>query len=131
MTDQQLLEKAFEAMEFAYVPYSGCKVGAALLGDDGRVYTGCNFENVSFGATICAERCAVGKAISEGCRRFEKLAVVNSTGGIFTPCGMCRQVLLEFAPQLPILCSCVGGKVQKYNLQELLPAGFSSLKGEE
>ena len=83
----------------AYAPYSHFQVGAALLAKDGRVFTGCNVENATYGATICAERTAVTKAVSEGVREFEKIAIVASSGEYAAPCGICRQVLFEFMPE--------------------------------
>ena len=100
MTPEQLLRAVEEAMAYAYAPYSGCKVGAALLCTDGTVYTGCNIENASFGPTNCAERTAFFKAVSEGRRDFAAIAVVGGKDGIlegpFPPCGVCRQVMAEF-----------------------------------
>jgi cytidine deaminase len=98
MTNKELLQIATEAASFAYAPYSNFKVGAAILTVNGKVYTGCNIENASYGATNCAERTAIFKAISEGETKFEKIAVVNVKGGITQPCGICRQVLSEFMP---------------------------------
>ena len=100
MTDTELLQKAKEAMENAYAPYSGFKVGAALLCEDGGVFTGCNVENASYGLTNCAERTALFKAVSEGVRSFTAIAIVGGMGGSCTdyayPCGACRQALSEF-----------------------------------
>lgn len=97
MTNEQLIEKAYEAMTYAYVPYSKFQVGAALLTDDGKVFTGCNIENASLGATNCAERTAIFKAVSEGYTSFVKIAVVSNTKKKTYPCGICRQVISEFA----------------------------------
>lgn len=96
---QILISRAKEAMENAYSPYSGFKVGAALMTEDGRIYTGCNIENSSFGATICAERTAAVKAVSEGVKRFIALAIVCSSGEYAFPCGICRQFVGEFMKQ--------------------------------
>lgn len=96
VTNRDLIEEAKLAMKNAYVPYSKFKVGAALLTKEGKVYKGCNIENASYGATNCAERTAIFKAISEGERNFEKIAVVGSEGVYTYPCGICRQVLAEF-----------------------------------
>ena len=98
MTDKELVALAKEAMEHAYVPYSHFKVGAALLTKDGRVFKGCNIENASYGATNCAERTAIFKAVSEGYREFDAIAIVASSGDYASPCGICRQVLFEFLP---------------------------------
>ena len=97
MTDvQELIKTAQEAMEKAYAPYSGFKVGAAILTTDGKVYSGCNVENASYGATVCAERCAALKAVSEGFTSFVSVAIVSSSGKYTYPCGVCRQFLAEF-----------------------------------
>ena len=95
MDNRKLIDKALEAMNYAYAPYSKFKVGAALI-TDGVVYTGCNIENSSFGATICAERCAISKAVSEGHKNIQKIAIVSSSGDFTPPCGICRQVMEEF-----------------------------------
>lgn len=118
-----LVQAAREASQRAHVPYSRFPVGAALLGVSGRVYTGCNVENASFSMTICAERTAVFKAVSEGEREFRAL-VVHSLNGA-TPCGACRQVLREFCEDLPILVVGADGSQRLYRLAELLPAAFA------
>lgn len=125
MNDLKLLEMAEKAMENAYAPYSKFKVGAALLCADGTVFTGCNVENSSFGATICAERTAVCKAVSEGRRDFEAIAIVSSEGGKTFPCGICRQVLGEFSPQMRIILRDEDGAHVSYPFGELLPNFFS------
>lgn len=100
MTENELCKLAVEAMKNSYSPYSDCKVGAALLCDDGAVYTGCNIENAAFGPTVCAERVAIFKAVSDGKRAFTAIAVAGGkngkVNGVFAPCGVCRQVLREF-----------------------------------
>lgn len=125
MEIQALIMKAIEAKEYAYVPYSHFRVGAALLTKSGKVYTGCNIENVSFGATNCAERTAVFKAVSEGEREFEKIVINGDHGDYLPPCGICRQVLLEFADaSLQII---LANNVEDYRittLGELLPGAF-------
>ena len=103
MTDQALVELAFTMLEKSYVPYSRFPVGAALEGTDGTVYTGCNVENAAYGSTLCAERTALVKAVSEGCRSFTRLAVVGNSADYCWPCGACRQMLYEFAPDLEVL----------------------------
>ena len=108
MTDKELCAQAIRAMERSYAPYSGYRVGAALLTADGTVYTGCNIENASYTPTICAERTAVFKAVSEGARQFTAIAVAGGKDGVisgaFPPCGVCRQVMAEFcSPDFPIL----------------------------
>jgi len=122
MTDEMLLEKAREMMARAYVPYSGYRVGAALLGEDGTVYTGCNVENAAYGNTLCAERTALCKAISEGARAFTAIAIAARGSAPF-PCGACRQSLYEFAPNLRVLVTW-DGHVREAKLSELLPEGF-------
>lgn len=120
-----LVAKAREAAARAYAPYSGFPVGAALLGESGKIYTGCNVENASFGLTICAERAAVFHAVSRGERRF--LAMGLSVPGAGAPCGACRQVLFEFAPKLKLfIASAGGGPVRHGSLQELLPEPFGA-----
>lgn len=119
--DSVLLEMAREAMTRSYSPYSSYPVGAALHSTDGRIFTGCNVENASFGLTNCAERTAVFKAVSEGNRSFDVLAIAAKTKA--WPCGACRQVLNEFAPDLRILVTW-DGNVEEKTLRELLPEGF-------
>ena len=122
MTDEKLLEMAVEMRRYSYVPYSHYAVGAALLGKDGRVFTGCNVENAAYGNTLCAERTARCKAVSEGAREFEAIAIASSGSAPF-PCGACRQSLYEFAPELRVLVTW-DGNVRKTTLRELLPEGF-------
>ncbi len=126
MTDHQLLALAKDAMKQAYAPYSHFHVGAALLCSDGTVYTGCNVECASYGNSICAERTALCKAVSEGERSFLTLAVIANTDGFCTPCGFCRQMLNEFSPDLRVLCANKEGEYAAYSLKELLPHAFSS-----
>lgn len=123
ISDDKLFEMAVEAMEKAYAPYSNYKVGACLLSEDGRTFTGCNIENASFGATICAERAAVCKAVSEGARRFTAIAVVGS-GSPAWPCGICRQVLNEFSDHLRVIAGQAGHRYEVMELEELLPKSF-------
>ena len=116
-------------MEGAYAPYSGYKVGAALLTEDGDVYTGCNIENAAFTPTVCAERVALFKAVSEGKRGFAMLAVAGGKDGVvsgaFPPCGVCRQALAEFcAPAMPILVVEGADSYRRYTLSDLLPEAF-------
>lgn len=122
VTDDQLLKKAVEMLDFAYVPYSGYRVGAALLGRDGKVYTGCNVENAAYGNTLCAERTALCKAVSEGAREFTTIAIA-AVGSAPFPCGACRQSLYEFAPGLRVLVTW-DGNVREAMLSDLLPEGF-------
>ncbi|MBR5538294.1 MAG: cytidine deaminase [Clostridia bacterium] len=130
MTKEQLCEKAKEAMTRAYAPYSLCKVGAALLGESGKVYLGCNIENASFSPTICAERSAFASAISAGERKFLALAVTGGKNGeikgAFFPCGVCRQVIREFCDDaFPIYVLAEEGKIIETTLSGLLPNSFS------
>jgi cytidine deaminase len=118
-----LIAKAMEAREKAHAPYSHFTVGAALLAKSGRVYTGCNVENASYGLSICAERAAVFKAVSEGERDFEAIAVVTEKG--VTPCGACRQVLMEFGEDIQVIVADEAGGYQVFGLPELLPEAFT------
>ena len=128
MTAEKLCEKAIEAMGHAYAPYSGYKVGAALLCADGTVYQGCNIENAAYGPTNCAERTAFFKAVYDGHRDFVSLAVCGGKDGIITgsfpPCGVCRQVMREFAPNLEIICLNARGEARTFTLEHLLPHSF-------
>ncbi len=125
MTDQELAKLAYDMLERAYVPYSKFPVGAALLCRDGTVFTGCNVENAAYGSTVCAERTALLKAVSEGYRDdFVKLAVVGRSEEPCWPCGACRQMLSEFAPELELVVGDGAGKLVKTTLAELLPHSF-------
>ena len=126
MTDERLLEMAIEARKNAYVPYSGYAVGAALETKDGRVFTGCNVENAAYGNTLCAERTALVKAVSEGRRAFTRLAVAGDSGDPCWPCGACRQMLREFGADLRVLCADRNGRFRAFALDELLPHGFGA-----
>ncbi len=131
MTPKELVQQAMEAMQLAYAPYSGYKVGAALLTSSGRVYRGCNIENAAFGPSNCAERTAIFKAVSEGERAFDAIAVVGGKDGVvtgvFPPCGVCRQVMQEFCgPDFRIYMGRGDGSFESVRLDELLPYGFSA-----
>ena len=117
----KLIEAASEARKLAYAPYSGFHVGAALATGAGKIYTACNVENVSLGLTICAERSAIATAIAQGSRDFVAIAVVTAGKKPAVPCGACRQVMAEFNPSLKIIAATVDGKVQEFDLAELLP----------
>ena len=129
MGPSELLALASRARRVAYAPYSNFAVGAALLAGDGRVFTGCNVENASLGLTLCAERVAVAKAVSEGARSFEALAIVGPGRGATPPCGACRQVLVEFAPELRVYWRGAGRRVVVRSLGRLLPEGFRLRSG--
>lgn len=120
--DRELVARAQAARALAYAPYSGYQVGAAVRGASGRVYAACNVENASYGLTICAERAAVFKAISEGERTLAAVAVVTENGG--APCGACRQVLREFGPAMRVLVVDSAGRMRAYTLADLLPDSF-------
>ena len=125
MTDSELMTAAEKACENAYAPYSEFKVGAALLTSDGRVFTGCNVENSSYGAGICAERTASVKAVSEGAVKFSAIAIANGGGGLTYPCGICRQFLSEFSDEdMRIILRDSDGSIVTHTLGELMPHGF-------
>ena len=124
MTDKDLVELAFTMLDKAYMPYSHFPVGASLEGTDGSVHTGCNVENAAYGSCICAERTALVKAVSEGCRTFKRIAVVGNSADYCWPCGSCRQMLYEFAPDLEVLVANRDHDFVKYTLRQLLPHGF-------
>lgn len=131
MEHQELINRAKSALENAYAPYSKYRVAAALLTAEGNVFTGVNIENASYGATICAERVAVFKAVSEGFTHFTTLALVTGQGDFPTPCGMCRQVLSEFGkPDMKIVLS-NDEKTEVYRLEELLPLSFTGVNLNE
>ncbi len=123
MTDDQLIASAAAARERAYAPYSNFKVGAALKGKSGRVYAGCNVENAAYGLSMCAERTAIFKAVSEGEREFEAIAVVTENG--VSPCGSCRQVMMEFAPDMAVIIADTQGRTRVTTVRDLLPDGFT------
>ena len=130
MNDKELITAAFNAMEKAYAPYSGYKVGAALLCKNGKLFTGCNIENASYTPTVCAERTAFFKAVSEGEREFEKIAVVGGKDGnvtdTFMPCGVCRQVMTEFCKaDFTVLVAKSTDEYCSFTLEQLLPHSFS------
>lgn len=123
--EQELLAAASKARELAYAPYSNFRVGAALLSADGQVFLGANIENAAYGSTLCAERVALPAAVVAGVRNFVMLAVVGDGDGPCTPCGACRQVLFEFAPDLVVVAGGADGASQRFDLgRDLLPAGF-------
>ncbi len=123
MEIKKLIEMAIEAREFAYVPYSNFKVGSAIETSTGEVYTGCNIENAAFTPTNCAERTAIFKAVSEGHREIVKIVVVGSGDNTF-PCGVCRQVMMEFAENAEIIIANSTEDYKVYSLKDILPHGF-------
>ena len=122
----ELIQKARDARSFAVANFSNFSVGAAVETQDGRIFTGCNIENATYGLTICAERVAVFKALSEGCREFTRIAVVTDTGKLTPPCGACRQVLWEFCGDIDIILSDLNGKTESVKLGELFPRPFDA-----
>ena len=126
MTDRELLNQAAKAMKTSYAPYSRFKVGAAVECEDGSVYSGCKIENAALGATLCAERAAIAAAVRAGNRHLLRIAIHADGPRYCVPCGTCRQVLHEFAPEAEVLCSRADGRYVSYKLTELLPHAFSS-----
>ncbi|MGQ9517948.1 MAG: cytidine deaminase [Anaerolineae bacterium] len=122
MNIEALIEEAKQAREGAYAPYSHFAVGAALLARSGKVFTGANVENASYGLTVCAERVAVFKAVTAGEREFQAIAIASSTGA--SPCGACRQVLAEFGLDMLVISVDMDDRVRQWTLEELLPASF-------
>ena len=120
-----LRERAFAAMENAYAPYSGFRVGAALLGTDGSIAVGCNVENVSYPAGLCAERAAVAAAVTGGVTEFAAIVIATEADTPTPPCGICRQVLMEFAPQIAVCSVTRGGAESQWSLSDLLPQAFT------
>ncbi len=119
-----LLEAALRARDNAHAPYSKFRVGAALEDDAGNVFTGCNIENASYGLTMCAERVAVFKAMSEGARKFRRIAVAADTDTLTPPCGPCRQILWEFGGDIEVILVNTAGKSETFRMAELLPRAF-------
>lgn len=124
MTYKRLVSIARKARKNSYSPYSKFRVGAALLTDDGRVVTGCNIENSSFGLTICAERTAIFKAVSDGCTRFKAIAIATDENEFVAPCGACRQVIMDLAGDIDFIMSTRRGALKVRKLSELLPYPF-------
>ena len=122
---KRLIKEAEKARKSAYTPYSKFNVGAAILISDGKIFTGCNIENASFGLTVCAERVAVLKAISEGSTKFDAIAIVGDTNRPCSPCGACRQVISEFGKDIKIIMSNLKGDIKIKKICELLPEAFS------
>jgi cytidine deaminase len=121
-----LITAALQARENAHAPFSKFKVGAALEDETGRVHTGCNVENATYGLTVCAERVAVFKAISEGVRKFRRIAVVADTDKLIPPCGACRQILWEFCGNIEVILANPRGKTETLRLRDLFPRPFDA-----
>ena len=121
-----LVEAALAAREHAHAPFSGFKVGAALEGEDGSIHTGCNVENVTYGLTLCAERVAVFKAISEGARRFRRIAIAADSPALTPPCGSCRQILWEFCGDVEVTLVNLAGQTETLRLKDVFPRPFDA-----
>jgi cytidine deaminase len=121
-----LLEAALQARENAHAPFSKFKVGAAIEDDSGRIFTGCNVENATYGLTVCAERVAVFKAISEGARKFRSVAVAADTDLLTPPCGSCRQILWEFCGDVEVTLINLQGKTETFQMKDLFPRPFDA-----
>ena len=127
MPDQDaLIAAAKRARENAHAPYSNFKVGAALRAASGKIYGGCNVENATYGLTVCAERVAIFKAVSEGERQFDAIAVTTDTDALTPPCGACRQLIWEFCGDVPVIMTNLKGKVETLKMSELFPKPFDS-----
>jgi cytidine deaminase len=124
----ELVEKATTARTRALAPYSGFKVGAALETTDGQIYTGCNIENVSFGLTVCAERVALWKALSEGASGFQQITIVTDARALTPPCGACRQLLWEYCGDILVHLHSIRGIDKEYRLAELFPVPFDNFR---
>lgn len=124
MSDKELVKLAIQAKEKSYSPYSGFRVGAALLCKSGKVYTGCNIENSAYSPSVCAERTALFKAVSDGEKEFVKIAINSDALELTPPCGVCRQVMHEFADELEVIVSNRQGEHKTYKLTKLLPNAF-------
>ena len=122
--DLELIESAREAREQAFAPYSNFRVGAAVRTRSGKIFTGCNIESASYGLTICAERVAIWKAVSEGEKEFECIAVVADTQELTPPCGACRQILWEFCGDVPVTFANLKGDAETLQMKDLLPQAF-------
>ena len=125
-TETQLIDIATDVREMAYAPYSNFKVGAAVEGESGDVYTGCNIESASYGLTVCAERVAIWKGISRGEKRFGRIAVVVDTEELTPPCGVCRQIIWEFCHDIPVILANLKGDSEIVQMSELLPRAFDT-----
>lgn len=125
-TENELMKAAQNARERAFAPYSEFKVGAAVRTKSGKIYTGCNIESASYGSTVCAERVAIWKAVSEGEKEFSEIAVVADTEELTPPCGVCRQIIWEFCGDVPVIFANINGKTETIQMSELLPRAFDT-----
>ncbi|HEY0048949.1 MAG TPA: cytidine deaminase [Pyrinomonadaceae bacterium] len=123
---RKLVEAARDVRERAYAPYSEFRVGAAIRTKGGKIYTGCNVESASYGLTVCAERVAIWKAVSEGEKEFTDIAVVADTQELTPPCGVCRQIIWEFCNDIPVTFANLHGKTETVQMKELLPRAFDT-----
>lgn len=121
-----LIESAIKARENAHAPFSKFKVGASLLTKNGEIFTGCNVENATYGLTVCAERVAIFKAISEGTNEFEKIVVAADTENLTPPCGACRQIIWEFCGDVEVILTNLQGSTETFQMRELFPKAFDS-----
>lgn len=121
-----LVDAAAEVRKSAFAPYSNFQVGAALETAEGEIYTGCNIEAASYSLTMCAERVAIWKAVSEGRRKFRRIAVVVDTENLTPPCGSCRQVIWEFCGDIPVILANLKGKAEIFSMKDLLPQAFDA-----
>jgi len=122
---EKLIKSAKQAVKYAYAPYSKFKVGTAILTDKGKIFSGTNIENASYGLTICAERVAIFKAVSEGEKKFKALAIYTNTNDFTYPCGACLQVMAEFSPDLYVILMNGKGELKQFSLSSLLPYSFN------
>ena len=125
-SDQELIDLATAVRENAYAPFSNFRVGAALETDDGDMIDGCNVESASYGLTVCAERVAIWKAISQGKRKIKHIAVVADTEELTPPCGVCRQIIWEFGGDIPVILANLKGKTEVVQMRDLLPRAFDT-----
>lgn len=123
---KELVEAAEKARENSYAPYSKFRVGAAVETKAGKIYSGCNIENASYGITVCGERVAIWKALSEGEREFSQIAVVVDTEELTPPCGVCRQIIWEFCGNIPVTLANLSGKIETLMMEDLLPRPFGN-----
>ena len=124
MTDRNLIDMAAKAMANSYSPYSKFAVGAAIECNDGSVFTGCNVENAAYRAAVCAEATAIASAVTAGSRSFKRIAIISEGSSYCFPCGICRQMLNEFSPEMEVLCARADGRYVSYPLTALLPMAF-------